>query len=54
MSNHPFTSQKPHGYFTGAALLVAVGLVIGLGLSAGLDLQKTSTAQKTTMVPAAQ
>ncbi len=53
MSNHPFTSQKPRGYFTGAALLVAVGLVIGLGLSAGLDFQKTSTAQKTTMVPAA-
>ena len=53
MSNHPFTSQKPRGYFTGAAILVAVGLIIGLGLSAGLDLQKTSTAQKPTMVPAA-
>ncbi len=53
MSNHPFTSQKPRGYFTGAALLVAVGLVIGLGLSAGLDLQKNSAAQKATIVPAA-
>jgi len=52
MSSHPFTSQRPRGYFAGAAVLVAVGLVIGLGLSAGLNLQKTSTAQKALVSPA--
>jgi serine protease Do len=48
MSNHPFQSSRPSGYFIGAGILVAIGLVIGLGLSAALDLQKTSNAQKAT------
>jgi serine protease Do len=46
MSNHPFTSDRPRGYFAGAAILVAVGLVIGLGLSATLGIQRPSTAQR--------
>ena len=53
MSDHPFTSHRPRGYFTTAALLVAVGLVIGLGLSAALDLQRPSKAEKSTPLSSA-
>jgi serine protease Do len=51
MSSNPFTSNRPRGYFAGAALLVVIGLVIGLGLSATLDLQRSSTAQKEVAAP---
>src|SRR5947199_9517379 len=46
MSNHPFASHRPRGYFVGAALLGGVGLVIGLGLSAALGFRGSWTGER--------